>query len=671
MTKEEAKEKIEKLRQQLNEHNHRYYVQSQPVISDYEYDMMMKELEGLEEKYPEFADPYSPTQRVGSDIAKEFKQVRHSTPMLSLGNTYSEEELKDFDTRVRKNLGEDFEYVCELKYDGVSISLSYQDGRLMSAVTRGDGTTGDDVTANVKTIRSIPLTLHGDDYPDAFIIRGEIFLPHKSFEKINKEKAERGETPFANPRNAAAGTLKLQKAAQVAQRPLDCYLYYVIGEELPYTSHYENLVKARDWGFKVPDYIRKCRTLEEVFDFINEYNARRNELPLDIDGVVVKVNNYQQQEKLGFTAKSPRWAIAYKFKAEQAATRLLSIDYQVGRTGAITPVANLEPVSLAGTTVKRASLHNADQIAVLDVRVGDKVYVEKGGDIIPKIVGVDQSARPKDSQPVEYIKHCPVCGTPLRKEEGEAKHYCPNETGCPPQIKGKLEHFVSRRAMNIGMAEATARALFEKGLVHDVGDFYSLTKKDLLSLDRFAEKSADNLINSLEKSKSVPFPRVLYALGIRYVGETVARTLADYFHSLDNLAAATYEQLIEADEVGERIARSILDFFNTEQNREIIRKLRDAGLQLSLSSAEKVEDSVEKKLEGKKIVISGTFDSFSRDELKDLILKYGGKNVSSVSSNTDYLIAGENAGPSKLEKATKNGIQIIDEAAFKKLTGIE
>ncbi|HYX08497.1 MAG TPA: NAD-dependent DNA ligase LigA [Bacteroidales bacterium] len=671
MTKEEAKEKIEKLRQQLNEHNHRYYVQSQPVISDYEYDMMMKELEGLEEKYPEFADPYSPTQRVGSDITKEFKQVRHSTPMLSLGNTYSEEELKDFDTRVRKNLGEDFEYVCELKYDGVSISLSYQDGRLMSAVTRGDGTTGDDVTANVKTIRSIPLTLHGDDYPDAFIIRGEIFLPHKSFEKINKEKAERGETPFANPRNAAAGTLKLQKAAQVAQRPLDCYLYYVIGEELPYTSHYENLVKARDWGFKVPDYIRKCRTLEEVFDFINEYNARRNELPLDIDGVVVKVNNYQQQEKLGFTAKSPRWAIAYKFKAEQAATRLLSIDYQVGRTGAITPVANLEPVSLAGTTVKRASLHNADQIAVLDVRVGDKVYVEKGGDIIPKIVGVDQSARPKDSQPVEYIKHCPVCGTPLRKEEGEAKHYCPNETGCPPQIKGKLEHFVSRRAMNIGMAEATARALFEKGLVHDVGDFYSLTKKDLLSLDRFAEKSADNLINSLEKSKSVPFPRVLYALGIRYVGETVARTLADYFHSLDNLAAATYEQLIEADEVGERIARSILDFFNTEQNREIIRKLRDAGLQLSLSSAEKVEDSVEKKLEGKKIVISGTFDSFSRDELKDLILKYGGKNVSSVSSNTDYLIAGENAGPSKLEKATKNGIQIIDEAAFKKLTGIE
>ena len=670
MTKQEAKEKIDKLSKQLNEHNHRYYVLSQPVISDYEYDMMMKELEGLEKKYPEFTDPYSPTQRVGSDITKEFKQVRHSTPMLSLGNTYSEEELTDFDTRVRKNLGEDFEYVCELKYDGVSISLNYQEGRLISAVTRGDGTTGDDVTANVKTIKSIPLTLQGDDYPDEFIIRGEIFLPHKSFEKINKEKAERGEPPFANPRNAAAGTLKLQNAAQVAQRPLDCYLYYVIGNDLPYASHYENLVKARDWGFKVPDYIRKCRTLEEVFDFINEYNGRRNELPLDIDGVVVKVNNYQQQEKLGFTAKSPRWAIAYKFKAEQASTRLLSIDYQVGRTGAITPVANLKPVSLAGTTVKRASLHNAEQIAILDVRVGDMVYVEKGGDIIPKIVGVDQSARPKDSQPVEYIKNCPVCGTPLRKEEGEAKHYCPNETGCPPQIKGKLEHFVSRRAMNIGMAEATARTLFEKGLVHDVGDFYSLTRNDLLSLDRFAEKSADNLINGLEKSKSVPFTRVLYALGIRYVGETVARTLAGHFQSLEDLASATYEQLIEAEEVGERIARSILDFFNNEHNREIIRKLRDACVQLSLSSAEKEEDSVEKKLEGKKIVISGTFNSFSRDELKDLILKYGGKNVSSVSSNTDYLVAGENAGPSKLEKATKNGIQIIDEAAFKKLTGM-
>ena len=671
MTKEEAKQKIEELSQQINEHNYRYYVLSQPVVSDYDYDMMMKELESLEEKYPEFVDPYSPTQRVGSDITKEFKQVRHNTPMLSLGNTYSEEELKEFDTRVRKNLEGDFEYVCELKYDGVSISLTYQSGRLLSAVTRGDGTMGDDVTANVKTIRSIPLTLQGDDYPDNFIIRGEIFLPHKSFERINNEKAERGETPFANPRNAAAGTLKLQNAALVAQRPLDCFLYYVIGDNLPYSSHYENLVKARDWGFKVPDYIRKCKTIDDVFDFINEYNTRRNELPLDIDGVVVKVNNYRQQEKLGFTAKSPRWAIAYKFKAEQAGTRLLSIDYQVGRTGAITPVANLEPVQLAGTTVKRASLHNADQIALLDVRVGDKVFVEKGGDIIPKIVGIDKSARPKDSHPVDYIKNCPVCGTSLIQEEGEAKHYCPNETGCPPQIKGKLEHFVSRRAMNIGMAEATARALFEKGLVHDVGDFYSLTKEELLSLERFAEKSAENLISSLEKSKSVPFPRVLYALGIRFVGETVAKTLAGHFKSLENLAGANYEQLIEVDEVGERIARSILDFFDNERNQEIVRKLKDAGVQLSLSEEEKKDETADKKLDGKKLVISGTFESFSRDELKDLIEHHGGKNVSSVSSNTDYLVAGENAGPSKLEKATKAGIRVIDEAAFKKLVGME
>ncbi len=670
MTKEEAKQKIEELSQQINEHNYRYYVLSQPVVSDYDYDMMMKELESLEEKYPEFVDPYSPTQRVGSDITKEFKQVRHNTPMLSLGNTYSEEELKEFDTRVRKNLEGDFEYVCELKYDGVSISLTYQSGRLLSAVTRGDGTMGDDVTANVKTIRSIPLTLQGDDYPDNFIIRGEIFLPHKSFERINNEKAERGETPFANPRNAAAGTLKLQNAALVAQRPLDCFLYYVIGDNLPYSSHYENLVKARDWGFKVPDYIRKCKTIDDVFDFINEYNTRRNELPLDIDGVVVKVNNYRQQEKLGFTAKSPRWAIAYKFKAEQAGTRLLSIDYQVGRTGAITPVANLEPVQLAGTTVKRASLHNADQIALLDVRVGDKVFVEKGGDIIPKIVGIDKSARPKDSHPVDYIKNCPVCGTSLIQEEGEAKHYCPNETGCPPQIKGKLEHFVSRRAMNIGMAEATARALFEKGLVHDVGDFYSLTKEELLSLERFAEKSAENLISSLEKSKSVPFPRVLYALGIRFVGETVAKTLAGHFKSLENLAGANYEKLIEVDEVGERIARSILDFFDNERNQEIVRKLKDAGVQLSLSEEEKKDETADKKLDGKKLVISGTFESFSRDELKDLIEHHGGKNVSSVSSNTDYLVAGENAGPSKLEKATKAGIRVIDEAAFKKLVGM-
>ncbi len=661
-TNSSVETRILQLRKLLDEHNYRYYVLSQPVISDFEYDQYMKELTDLENKYPEYFDANSPTQRVGDDRNAEFKQVEHKYPMMSLSNTYSREELKEFENRIRKIIQEPVEYICELKYDGTSISLTYEGGKLVRAVTRGDGEKGDDVTSNVRTIRSIPLVLNKNGHPDNFEMRGEILLPHKGFEKMNKEREEIGEMPFANPRNAAAGTLKMQNSSLVAKRPLDCFLYYLLGEDLPFQSHYENLMKAKEWGFKVPEYITKCRSLEEVFSFIDRWDKERENLPYDIDGIVIKVNSYEQQRKLGFTAKSPRWAIAYKFKAEQASTRLISIDYQVGRTGAITPVANLDPVLLAGTTVKRASLHNADQIALLDIRLNDIVFIEKGGEIIPKVVGVDKDKRRDDSKPVEYIRNCPECGTLLVRNEGEAKHYCPNENGCPPQIKGKLEHFVSRKAMDIGLAEATIDQLYRQGLLKDIADFYELKKEQLLSLERFAEKSADNLIKSIEDSKKVPFTRVLYALGIRYVGETVAKKIALHLRSIDKLAGSDVDELIEVEEIGDIIAESIYRYFNNEKNRELISRLKNAGIQFEIK--EESVQNISDKLSGKSIIISGVFQNFSRDEIKVMIEKHGGKNVTSISSKTDYLVAGENIGPSKLEKARKLKIPILSEDEF-------
>lgn len=665
MNTQEARERIEQLRKDIREHNYRYYVLAQPAISDFEYDSLMDELIRLEEDFPQLRDPNSPSQRVGSDINKEFEQVRHRYPMYSLSNTYSPEEVQEFDKRIKKSLDQEIEYVCELKYDGVAIALTYQDGVLQRAVTRGDGVQGDDVTENVKTIKSIPLRLRGSDYPQNFVIRGEILFSHQGFERINHEKKEKGEAPFANPRNAAAGTLKLQKSSTVAQRPLDCFLYSVVGEDLPYGKHYENLSKAAEWGFKISAQLQKCRNIDEIFDYINHWDEQRTHLPYDIDGVVIKVNSHRQQEKLGYTAKSPRWAIAYKFKAEQAETTLKSIEYQVGRTGAVTPVANLEPVPLAGTTVKRASLHNEDQIRLLDVRINDTVYIEKGGEIIPKIVGVNKDKRPPHSRAIEFITQCPECGSRLIKPEGEARHYCPNENGCPPQIKGKIEHFVSRRAMDIEAAEATIDALYKKNLVRDVGDLYSLTKQQVLQLDRFADKSAQNLLDSIEASKEVPFPRVLYALGIRFVGETVARKLATRFRSIDELAGAGYDQLIAVHEIGDRIARSITHFFSQEKNTEIIEKLREAGVRLE---TEKTEEKHNQTLQGATIVISGTFENHSRKELQDMITQYGGKNPSSVSSNTDYLLAGDNAGTKKMEQARRHNIPVISESEFLKLT---
>ena len=666
MIKEEIKSRIKHLRDTINHHNYLYYVLAQPEISDFEYDLLLKELIELENNNPEFFDELSPTQRVGNDISKEFVQVVHKYPMLSLGNSYSKEEIADFEGRIRKVLPDaDIEYICELKYDGVAIGISYKNGILERAVTRGDGIQGDDVTNNVKTIKSIPLILRNDNFPSEFEIRGEILLPHKSFDKINKERENSGEQPFANPRNAAAGTLKLQKSSEVAKRPLDCYLYFVLGEKLPFHSHYENLTEAKKWGFKIPEHIQKCKNIDEIFDYINYWDIERKNLPFDIDGVVIKVNSYKQQEQLGFTAKSPRWAIAYKFKAEQAKTRLLSIDYQVGRTGAITPVANLEPVLLAGTTVKRASLHNFDQIQLLDIRLNDYVFVEKGGEIIPKIVGVDKDSRRADSSEIEFIKYCPECNTELIRIEGEAKHYCPNETGCPPQIKGRIEHFISRKAMNINAAEATVEALVDKGLINDSADLYTLTKEDILTLERFAEKSATNLVESIEESKKTPFYKLLFALGIRYVGETVAKTLANEFKSLDAIKNANVDELISVNEIGERIASSITDYFKNEKNIYLIEKLKEAGVQLE--SNEPIVNVASNKLNGQTFVISGTFEKHSRDELKDLIEKHGGKNTGSISAKTNFLLAGENIGPSKLEKVKKLKIPVINEDDFIKM----
>lgn len=658
-----VKDKIKALREALEQHNYNYYVLSAPTISDREFDEMMKELQVLEESHPEYADPHSPTQRVGSDLSKEFEQVVHKYPMLSLGNTYSEDEVKDFYERIARDLNEPFEIVAELKYDGTSISLTYEDGRLVRAVTRGDGTRGDDVTANVKTIRSVPLKLMGDRYPATFEIRGEILLPWAEFDRLNKEREEQEEPLFANPRNAASGTLKQQNPAVVAARKLDAYFYYLLGEELPAETHFDNLEAARSWGFKIPNVIRVCNSLEDIYDYIAYWDIERKNLPVATDGIVLKVNSLRQQRNLGFTAKSPRWAIAYKFQAERAVTRLNSVSFQVGRTGAVTPVANLEPVLLAGTTVKRASLHNADIIEGLDLHLGDKVFVEKGGEIIPKIVGVDVEARGLlVGDKVRFIRSCPECGTPLMRPEGEAAHYCPNEAGCPPQIKGKIEHFVTRRAMNINMGPETVEDLYEAGYIKDTADLYTLEIADLLRLERWADKSARNLMASLEESKQVPFERVLYGLGIRFVGETVAKRLVSAFHSMEQLEQASFEDLTAVDEIGERIARSIIAYFADERNRTLVNRLKEYGLQMSVPE-EKLANRSE-KLKGLSIVISGTFAKHSRDEYKAMIEQHGGKNSGSVSGKTDYILAGDNMGPAKLEKAAKLGVKIINEDEF-------
>ena len=658
-----VKDKIKALREALEQHNYNYYVLSAPTISDREFDEMMKELQVLEESHPEYADPHSPTQRVGSDLSKEFEQVVHKYPMLSLGNTYSEDEVKDFYERIARDLNEPFEIVAELKYDGTSISLTYEDGRLVRAVTRGDGTRGDDVTANVKTIRSVPLKLMGDRYPATFEIRGEILLPWAEFDRLNKEREEQEEPLFANPRNAASGTLKQQNPAVVAARKLDAYFYYLLGEELPAETHFDNLEAARSWGFKIPNVIRVCNSLEDIYDYIAYWDVERKNLPVATDGIVLKVNSLRQQRNLGFTAKSPRWAIAYKFQAERAVTRLNSVSFQVGRTGAVTPVANLEPVLLAGTTVKRASLHNADIIEGLDLHLGDKVFVEKGGEIIPKIVGVDVEARGLlVGDKVRFIRSCPECGTPLMRPEGEAAHYCPNEAGCPPQIKGKIEHFVTRRAMNINMGPETVEDLYEAGYIKDTADLYTLEIADLLRLERWADKSARNLMASLEESKQVPFERVLYGLGIRFVGETVAKRLVSAFHSMEQLEQASFEDLTAVDEIGERIARSIIAYFADERNRTLVNRLKEYGLQMSVAE-EKLANRSE-KLKGLSIVISGTFAKHSRDEYRAMIEQHGGKNSGSVSGKTDYILAGDNMGPAKLEKAAKLGVKIINEDEF-------
>jgi DNA ligase (NAD+) len=669
MTTEEAKNKIEQLTLELQEHNYNYYVLNQPVISDYDFDMMLEELQRLEKQFPEFILPDSPTQRVGGEVTKKFKTVKHKYPMLSLSNSYSIEEVTEFENRIKKAVSiEELEYVCELKYDGVAIGITYINGMLERAVTRGDGIQGDDVTANVKTIRSIPLKLKGNDFPEEFEIRGEIYMPAKAFENLNKERAEAEEPLFANPRNAASGTLKMQDSSVVAKRKLDCFLYAVQGDGLPFESHYESILKAREWGFKIPppekNYIKICKSVHEIFQFINHWDTERNKLEFDIDGIVLKVNSFEQQNQLGFTAKSPRWATAYKFKPQQVSTILKEITYQVGRTGAITPVANLEPVLLAGTVVKRASLHNADQIQKLDVRIGDTVFVEKGGEIIPKILGVDLSKR-KDMSlfPTDYIDQCPECGTELIRKQGEALHFCPNETGCPPQIIGKMIHFISRKAMNIeGLGAETVEQFYQSNLIRNVADLYELTKAQIIPLERMAEKSAQNIIDGLEASKNVSFERVLFALGIRHVGETVAKKLARHFKSIENIMAATYEELIAAEEIGEVIAKSIIEFFAQEDNRNIIKRLKEKGLQFEvLQSEENVSGT---KLSGLTFVISGVFNKYSRDELKDLIEKNGGKNVGSVSAKTNYLVAGENMGPAKLEKATQLGVNIISENDF-------
>ncbi|PZR19407.1 MAG: DNA ligase (NAD(+)) LigA [Flavobacterium psychrophilum] len=661
---------IQALREELNLHNHNYYVLDNPTISDLEFDMKLKELQALEAKHPEYFDENSPTQRVGGAITKNFNTIVHERRMYSLDNGYSKDELLEWEKRVQKGLGTDkVEYVCELKYDGASISITYENGVLSKAVTRGDGFQGDEVTTNIKTIKAVPLKLKGNDFPEKFDIRGEIILPLEGFAKMNQELIEIGETPYSNPRNTASGSLKLQDSAEVAKRPLDCLLYFVVGNNLPFETQFEGLEKARQWGFKVPKQSKLAKSMDEVFAFIDHWDTHRHDLPYETDGVVIKVNDLHQQDELGYTAKSPRWAIAYKFKAERVATRLNSISYQVGRTGAITPVANLEPVQLAGTIVKRASLHNADQIEKLDVRVGDEVFVEKGGEIIPKIIAVDFIKRPEDSMPTIYIDKCPECFTELERKEGEAQHYCPNFYGCPPQIIGRTQHYISRKAMDIeGLGGETVALLYNADLVHNYADLYDLKKEQVVPLERMADKSAQNLIDGIEKSKQVPFERVLYALGIRYVGETVAKKLAKHYKSIDNLANASLMDLILVDEIGERIAQSVIAFFENEENRKIVERLKGYGVQLEISADNNT--SVSDKLAGKIFVVSGVFEKFSRDDLKKAIEDNGGKVGSSISSKTHYVVAGDNMGPAKLEKATQLGVAIISEDDFIQLLSI-
>ncbi|MDX1270965.1 NAD-dependent DNA ligase LigA [Bizionia paragorgiae] len=657
-----TQEYIEQLRAELREHNYNYYVLDNATISDYDFDVKLKELQDLEKKHPEFDDPNSPTHRVGGEVTKNFNTVVHNHRMYSLDNSYSLEDLQDWETRIRKMIDGDIEYTCELKYDGASISITYEDGVLVRAVTRGDGFQGDDVTTNIKTIKSVPLQLKGS-YPPKFDIRGEIVLPFEGFIKMNEERIENGEEPYRNPRNTASGSLKLQDSAEVAKRPLECLLYNITGENLGITTQFESLNKAREMGFKVPEASKLVDSIEGVFEFIQYWDVARHNLPYETDGVVVKVNSLHQQDELGYTSKAPRWAMAYKFKAEQVSTRLNEITYQVGRTGAITPVANLEPVELAGTTVKRASLHNADQIEKLDVRVGDEVFVEKGGEIIPKIIAVDLSQRPANSEPTVYITACPVCETPLVRIEGEAKHYCPNYNGCIPQVVGRIQHFISRKAMDIeGLGGETVALLVNEGLISNYSDLYTLKKEDVLPLERMAEKSADNLIQGILASKAIPFERVLFALGIRFVGETVAKKLAKHYKSIDAVASATIEDLEKVDEIGVKIAESVVAFFATELNRSIIENLRVHGVQLEVS-AEKLANQTN-KLEGKSFVVSGVFVEISRAELKKRIEDNGGKNVSSISSKTDYVVAGDKMGPSKKEKADKLGIPVISELEF-------
>ena len=656
------RQRIEELRRQLDYHNHKYYVENAPEISDFDFDAMMRELQELEREHPEYADPASPTLRVGSDLGAEFRTVRHRYPMLSLGNTYSLDELHEFLGRIEREAGAT-DYVCELKFDGTAISLTYEHGRLVQALTRGDGVEGDDVTANVRTVRTVPLRLRGTDWPDLFEIRGEILMPYASFDRLNAEREANGEQLFANPRNAAAGTLKQQQSAVVARRGLDCTLYQLTGDDLPFATHWESLEKAREWGFKVSGEARICRSVAEIDAFIAHWDEARRQLPFPTDGVVVKVNDFAVRRQLGFTAKAPKWAVAYKFKAEQALTRLESVSFQVGRTGAVTPVANLDPVLLAGTTVRRATLHNAEQMALLDIRPGDMDYVEKGGEIIPKITGVELSERPAGSRPFSYIDRCPECGTPLVRYEGEAKHYCPNQSGCRPQIIGRILHFIRRKAMDIeGLGEETVELLYDNALLHDIADLYDLRAEQLAPLPRLGEKSADNIIRSIRRSAEVPFRRVLFGLGIRFVGETTAKYLAEHFRSLEAVMHASREELVEADEVGGKIADAILEYFADAGNLRIIDRLRRAGVQFEAAARELASES----LAGKSLVVSGRF-SRSRDEMKELIERHGGRNLAAVSGSVDYLVAGEKTGPAKLKKAEKLGIRILSEEEFLRL----
>jgi DNA ligase (NAD+) len=662
MSPAEAKNQIQALTTELKQHNYNYYVLAMPTISDFDFDKKLEELNKLEKEFPEFADPDSPTQKVGGDITKEFVTIRHRWPMLSLGNTYNEQELLDFDQRIRKAIGDSFEYVCELKFDGLSMSLTYEEGKLVRAVTRGDGVQGDEVTTNVRTINTIPKRLHEGSYPDYFEIRGEVFMHRKAFERLNNERLENGEVAYANPRNFASGTIKMQDSAEVAKRPLDCFLYALNTERTLFKTHWESLQAIKSWGFHVNDYSRLCGSMDEVLQFIARWDKDRFGLSYDIDGIVIKVNNYSQQQELGFTAKSPRWAISYKYKAERVETELISVSYQVGRTGAVTPVANLKPVLLAGTTVKRATLHNANEIIRLDLHEGDTVFVEKGGEIIPKIISVNPEKRAANAVPVVYRTTCPACDTPLERKEGEAAFYCPNDEGCPPQIVGKMQHFIGRKAMNIdGLGDETIETLYSRGYIRHISDIYKLHNHtdELKQMERFGDKSINNMLDGIEKSKLMPFEKVLFGLGIRYIGETVAKKLAMYFKSVDKLMAATYDELITAEEVGERIAQSLIEYFSNEKHQQEIEKLKALGLQFV--AEEKEVKLASEKLAGQSFIISGVFEKFSRDELKDLIEQNGGKILSSISAKLNYLVAGDNMGPAKLEKAQKLNIPIISD----------